>query len=553
MGPVPPETIRRPVSLPRERTGVFSCAVAGARRRVGRWGYSADRVYYPGMNNVRIAEVFDLIADLLEFQGANPFRVRAYRNGARAIRDYPEPMQAIVGRPGSQAHRYRRRGQGPGRQDRHAAARRARCRCSRSCKSQVPQSVLTLLRIPGLGPKKAAVLFKELNICDARPAAGRLRGARGPQAQGLRRQDRGDDSGRHEHGATADERLLWAEADEYAQAIKAHLAACPAIEQMEVAGSYRRGNDTIGDLDFLVVASDVDDGDGSLRRRSPTSASVIGRGPTKISLRLAGGLQVDLRVVPAESFGAALLYFTGSKDHNIVLRGAGQGPRAEDQRVRRVSRRWQASEEVIAGRTEEEVYATLELPWIPPELREARREFEWAAAGKLPKLDRARRPARRSAHAHHRDRRQGHARRDGRRRPRARAEVHRHHRPLEARQHGPRARRRSGCAASGQQIDALNKTLARLSACSRGSRSTSWRRAGSTWPTTCWPRPIGSWPASTTARTNRASRSRGGCSGRIENPYVSAIAHPTGRLINRRKPYEVDLDAVFRRPASTAS
>ena len=134
---------------------------------------------------------------------------------------------------------------------------------------------------------------------------------------------------------------------------------------------------------------------------------MIGRGDTKMSIRLGRGLQVDLRVVPSESFGAALQYFTGSKDHNVVLRGMAKDRGLQDQRVRRVSRREPKRQigvkdgdarrtkpdftrrrlaEYIAGRTEEEVYAALDLPWFPPEIREARQEFDWAAAGKLPKL-----------------------------------------------------------------------------------------------------------------------------------------------------------------------
>ena len=117
----------------------------------------------------------------------------------------------------------------------------------------------------------------------------------------------------------------------------------------------------------------------------PDAETVIGRGRTKMSIRLADGLQVDLRVVPAKSFGAALLYFTGSKDHNIVLRGMAKdrGLKINEYGVFRVDG---DKETYVAGHTEEEVYATLDLPWIPPELREARREFEWAASGKIPKL-----------------------------------------------------------------------------------------------------------------------------------------------------------------------
>ena len=168
---------------------------------------------------------------------------------------------------------------------------------------------------------------------------------------------------------------------------------------MEAAGSYRRGRDTIGDLDIVVEstnAAEVMDRLGEF----PGVETVLGRGDTKMSVRLGIGLQVDLRIVPAESFGAALVYFTGSKQHNIVLRGMAKdrGLRINEYgvfRLPKASAGKKAKEpeetdesklEYIAGRTEKDVYATLDLPVFPPEIREARFEFDWAKAGPLPKL-----------------------------------------------------------------------------------------------------------------------------------------------------------------------
>src|SRR5205085_9436254 len=185
-----------------------------------------------------------------------------------------------------------------------------------------------------------------------------------------------------------DDRMYWAQADVIAQLLRRHLAECTNIEQLEIAGSYRRGRETIGDLDAIVVSTnnqEVMDRFGAFAG----DASVLGRGDTKMSIRLPEGLQIDLRVVPSESFGAALQYFTGSKDHNVVLRGLAKdrGLKINEYGVYRlISSENGAKEEYIAGRTEEDVYATLGLPWIPPELREARREFDWARAGTLPKL-----------------------------------------------------------------------------------------------------------------------------------------------------------------------
>ena len=239
-----------------------------------------------------------------------------------------------------------------------------------------------MLRVPGLGPKRAAALYHELGVATlGRPARG-VRVAPRPRAEGLWRKDRGRHSRRPGHrrpGRRSES--YWADADQIAQALRGHLSACGAIREMEIAGSYRRGKDTVGDLDILVVAKRRGRSHGSASPPSPAWPSMLARGDTKMSVRLQSKLQVDLRVVPAESFGAALQYFTGSKAHNIVLRGMAKsrGLKINEYGVFR-------GEKQIAGRTEEEVYAAVDLPWIPPELREARSEFDWAAAGRLPTL-----------------------------------------------------------------------------------------------------------------------------------------------------------------------
>ena len=175
-------------------------------------------------------------------------------------------------------------------------------------------------------------------------------------------------------------RILWIEADEHVQEILKHMKGCKAVDEITPAGSYRRGLETVGDLDFIVVTRNVP---AVMDRLASYAAvgSIIARGETKMSLRLTAGVQVDLRAVPAESFGAALQYFTGSKAHNIVLRGRAKarGLKINEYGVFR-------GEKSIAGRTEEEVYEAMDLPCFPPELREARREFEWADAGELPNL-----------------------------------------------------------------------------------------------------------------------------------------------------------------------
>ena len=237
---------------------------------------------------------------------------------------------------------------------------------------EIPASVLDMLRVPGLGPKRAAILHRELKIdtLDQLREACELHHVRDLKGFGEKTETailQGIDI-----AAQAGQRMLWAEADQHAREILAHMRTSPAVEQIEAAGSYRRGKETIGDLDFLVVADDAAAVMDHLAAYAAV-AETLARGDKKMSVRLTSGLQVDLRVVAAGSFGAALQYFTGSKQHNIVLRGLAKdrGLKINEYGVFR-------GQQQIAGRTEAEVYAALDLPCFPPELREARREFDWA-------------------------------------------------------------------------------------------------------------------------------------------------------------------------------
>lgn len=493
------------------------------------------------MNNARIAEALDLVADLLEFQNANPFRVRAYRNGARTVRDYPEQMQSIAG----DANRKLTDLAGVGKD---LADKIAMLLATgtfpmlEELQSQVPQSVLTLLRIPGMGPKKAATLYKELNITtldELRAAceAHQVRGLKGFAAKTEEMILAG-----MALAQTADERMTWAEADVHAQSVKAWLQKCDSVEALEIAGSYRRSRDTIGDLDFLVVASDVQKVMDCFAAQ-PEAAVVIGRGPTKISLRTERGLQVDMRVVPAESFGAALVYFTGSKDHNIVLRGLAKdrGLKINEYGVFRLA---DGQEMPVAGRTEQEVYAALDLAWIPPELREARREFDWAKTSKIPKLlDLS--DLQGDLHMHTTET-------DGKATleemvaaARARGLQY-----IAITDHSKRVSMARGLDATRlraewQAIDKLNKTLKGFRVL-KGIEVDILEKGGldldddvlseSDWVVASVHYGQNQPREQITKRVIEA----------LENPWVSAIAHPTGRLINRRKSYEIDLEAVFK-------
>ncbi|MEX2025901.1 MAG: nucleotidyltransferase domain-containing protein, partial [Pirellulaceae bacterium] len=271
------------------------------------------------MTNASIADAFDQIADLLDFQGANSFRVRAYRNSARTIRDYHEPLENLVVEGSQRLTQIEGIGDDLA-QKIVTLVGTGELPMLVELKSKIPESVLALLRIPGLGPKKAKALYDQLAIktladlkaaCDAHQVQ-KLKGF-GAKTEQLILQGM-------DIAEKAGQRLLWAEADQIVQTLRRQLKSTPGIKELEFAGSYRRGRETVGDLDIVAVALKPDQVMDKLAE-FVGSGEILGRGETKMSIRLQSGLQIDLRVVPEESFGAALQYFTGSKDHNVYVRG----------------------------------------------------------------------------------------------------------------------------------------------------------------------------------------------------------------------------------------
>jgi len=326
-----------------------------------------------------VARVLREMADVLELQGANPFRIRAYRNAARTVEELPAPLTGNARR--DVAGLVELPGIGEDLAGKIAEiARTGSLRALRKESRDVPSGAIDLMRLPGIGPKRARLLAERLGV---RSLDGLARAVR----TGALRRVRGF-GGRTEarlrealaaHLADAN-RTLRAHAAPYAEAIAASLRALPGVERIEVAGSYRRARETVGDLDLVASAGPR----VKLTERFVALdgvASVLGRGPTKASVLLRSGLQVDLRVVPEASYGAALVYLTGSKAHNIALRGLARerGLKINEYGVYRGTRR-------LAGRTEQDVYESVGLPWIPPELREQRGELEAARQGALPPL-----------------------------------------------------------------------------------------------------------------------------------------------------------------------
>lgn len=496
------------------------------------------------MTNQEIAAVFEQIADLLEYQSANPFRVRAYRNGAKKIGELTEPLAAIEADESRSLTDLE--GIGKDLADKIATLlATGTLPMLEELQAQIPAGVLTLSRVPGVGPKKAAALHKELGISsltELRAACEqqRIRGLKGFGAKTEETILKGL--------AIAEEagvRMRWADAEEVVDALLEHMRGEAAIKQMEIAGSFRRGRETIGDLDLLVDATDV----SAVMDRFGTFVQVketIARGETKMAVRLVSGLQVDLRVVPAESFGAALQYFTGSKDHNVVVRGRAKqrGLKISDWGVFRVEDVDGAVKETyLAGRTEEEVYASVGLPYFPPEMREAREEFNWAAAGELPTLVTLG-DIRGDLHMHT-------TASDGQdsieemvAAARARGLSY-----IAITDHSKRVSMAHGLDSDRLrrqwlEVDQVNRLTADIEVL-KGIECDILEKGGMDLPDDVLAE--ADWVIASVHYGQNQSRQQ--ITERIlealENPHVDMLAHPTGRLINRREPYDVDLDQVM--------
>ncbi|MDX1948717.1 MAG: PHP domain-containing protein, partial [Pirellulaceae bacterium] len=341
---------------------------------------------------------------------------------------------------------------------------------------------------------------------------------------------------------TANLRLYWAEADDIVAALREHFRGCPGITELEFTGSYRRGKETVGDLDILAVSSDVASAMDRLHD-FPERDQVLARGDTKMSIRTQRGLQIDLRVVPAESFGAALQYFTGSKEHNVILRGMAkdQGLKINEYGVFRVKG---DKETRIAGATEKEVYDTLGLPVFPPELREGRREFEWAAAGNLPELITAD-DIRGDLHMHTTASDGSGSIEEMIAAAQARGLTY-----IAITDHSQRVSMARGLTPQRvleqyAEIDRIRPNLPQGFTLLKGIECDILEQGGMDLPDDVLAE--ADWVIASVHYGQKQPRQQitDRILGALENPHVCQIAHPTGRLINRREPYEVDLDAVF--------
>ncbi len=342
------------------------------------------------MENVEIAAVLEEVATLLEIKGANPFRIRAYQNAARTVEEHSTPLRKMVEDGAALT--------GLSGIGKEIAAhitelvRDGRLTVFDELTAEIPRSLIELTRLPGVGAKKARKLWETLGIetieaLHTAAQAGQVAELDGFGEKSQQKILTGIEAYRRRQG-----RFKIADADQHVEPLVGYLRQHEAVQRLEVAGSYRRRRETVGDIDLLAITDEP----GPVMDRFtayPEVRKVELAGDTKGTVVLRSGLQVDLRLLPPQSYGAALQYFTGSKEHNVRLRkrAVAKGLRVSEYGVFRVTDAEADSDDplagtMVAGRDEAEVYAALELPWIAPELREDRGEIAAAERNALPEL-----------------------------------------------------------------------------------------------------------------------------------------------------------------------
>jgi DNA polymerase (family 10) len=332
------------------------------------------------MQNKTLSDIFSEIADILDIQGENPFRVRSYRNAARIIGDMSENLEAFF-KAGKDLEEIPGIGKSISVKIQEVLST-GKCQYLDELRATVSPGITELLKIEGLGPKKVKILYEKLGLVtvehlEKAARDGLLRDIRG---MGLRTEEKILRSIEQYRAGT--HRFKISVGLTYAQALMDYLKQSPGVRRLECAGSFRRWRETVGDLDILAIC-------GKNCRimdhftRYGAVAELLAKGETKSSVRLNSGLQVDVRVLDEESYGAALHYFTGSKSHNVAIRERAKdmGLKVSEYGVFRAK-----DEKRLSGAREEDVFEAVGLPFIPPELRENQGEIRAAAEGRLPRL-----------------------------------------------------------------------------------------------------------------------------------------------------------------------
>ncbi len=344
------------------------------------------------MENIEIARVLEDVAVLLEIKGANPFRIRAYQNAARTIESHTTPLRKMVD-DGADLTELPGIGKDMAGYITELVAA-GKLTLLDELTSEIPATLIELTRLPGVGAKKVKKLWDALGVetlddLERVAQAGEVAPLAGFGEKSQQKIMAAIAAHRRRTG-----RFRLADAEQYVEPLLEHLRALASVQRIEVAGSYRRRRETVGDIDILVIAREATE----VMERFTSYRDVRKvelAGDTKATVILKAGLQVDLRLLPPESYGAALQYFTGSKEHNVRLRkrAVAQGLSISEYGVVRVPQvpggeeaAEPAAGELVAGKQEADVYAAVGLRWIEPELREDRGEIEAADKGTLPEL-----------------------------------------------------------------------------------------------------------------------------------------------------------------------
>jgi DNA polymerase (family 10) len=487
------------------------------------------------VHNTEIAQLFSRLAELLEIQGANPFRIRAYRKAAQTIEGLPHSVTSMLAEGADLSEL-------PGIGKDLAAkvqeiVETGHLSLLDQVSSQLPGQLAELAKIPTLGPKRVKMLYDTLGIQDLKGLAKAAQAGQIRQLPGFGKKTEEKILAETNRRSGKEQRLKISTAEEFAEPILNYLRGANGVKDAIIAGSYRRRKDTIGDLDILVTCTQAKSIMDHFVAYDEVE-TVISKGHTRATIILRSGLQVDLRVVPEESYGAALQYFTGSKAHNIAVRSLAikKGLKINEYGVFRGETR-------IAGRTEEEVYAQVGLPYFEPELRENCGEVEAGLRHDLPQLV-GLNDIRGDLHVHSKAS-------DGHFSIKDIAQSARDkgydylaicdHSPHVTIAHGLDAKR---LEAQIEEIDRLNQQLhhftilkgAEVDILENGSLDLPDDILGRLDLTVCAVHY--KFNLSRRKQTERIIRA-------MDNPYFNILAHPTGRLLNERDPYDLDMEQIM--------
>ncbi|MFP8489783.1 DNA polymerase/3'-5' exonuclease PolX [Gracilimonas sp. Q87] len=332
------------------------------------------------IHNSDISDILRKTADLLEIEGADEFRVRSYRQAARSIDNLTIKLTEKV-EEGKDLTSFSDIGESIAEKI-EEIVKTGSLQQLEEIKKRVPEELSELLNLEGIGPERAKELYEELDIDTVDDLKEAVKNEKLRELEGFGKKLEEKTRKSLERQRDQESRSLLARAEEYAEPLLDYLRKCEEADEIKIAGSYRRHKETVGDIDILATGSDEDAISNHFTNFEDVK-DVIKKGEKRTSVHLNSGLQVDLAVLSKKSYGAALLYFTGSKSHGIQLR-----ERALDQdlKVNEYGVFKQSSDKPIASKTEKEVYEALDLEWIPPELRENRGEIEAAENGSLPDL-----------------------------------------------------------------------------------------------------------------------------------------------------------------------